>query len=161
MKFGNFEQKRPSASSPKQESAPGSSQSPLDQWVNQSRHIIDAIDHNHQLEETEPGVRFSQDLAMLLDKNVVHSPEQLSELFHNLYQDLIDHDFLMAYNEDADEFHIHMAHETAPAELGTLFKQFSGVLQNLPIPGDDPLMTQKRDLLMTAFNDRSKQLLGQ
>jgi hypothetical protein len=160
MKFGNFEQKRPSASSPKQESAPGSSQSPLDQWVNQSRHIIDAIDHNHQLEETEPGVRFSQDLAMLLDKNVVHSPEQLSELFHNLYQDLIDHDFLMAYNEDADEFHIHMAHETGPEELGGLFEQFSDVLKVLPIPDNDPGLIQKRDLLVTAFKDRSRQLSG-
>ena len=158
MKFGNFEQKRPIGGSPKQESTPKSEQNPLDKWVNQSRHIIDAIDHNHQLEETIPGIRFAKDLAKLLDQSFIDSPDRLSELFDTLYHDLIDHGFFMAYDEEKDDYHIHMAHETAPGELGILFKQFSGALQNLPIPGNDPLMIKKRDLLMTAFSDRAKQL---
>ena len=61
MKFGNFEQKRPIGGSPKQESAPVNNQNPLEQWVNQSRSIINAVDHSPQLEETEPGIRFSQE----------------------------------------------------------------------------------------------------
>lgn len=160
MVFGNFEQKRPMGNSPKRESIPQFDQNPINDWVNRSRYIIDTIDHNSQLEETEPGVRFSQDLAKLLDLDVIRSHDQLAQVFDNLYRDLVDHDFLMAYNEDTDGFHIHMAHENGPAELGELFEEFSQILKVLPIPENDSILIQKKDLLVSAFKDRSYQLLG-
>lgn len=154
MKFGNFEQKRPIGNSPKQESAPVPKQNPLDQWVNQSRSIIDAIDHSPQLEETEPGIRFSQDLAQLLDSSVLRSETALSELFDALENDLHSHDFLTFGDK------IIMAHDTSVIELGNLFSKASSIIKILPLPENNPSLFQKRDLLAKAFEHRALQLSG-
>ena len=154
MKFGNFEQKRPIGGSPKQESAPVNNQNPLEQWVNQSRSIINAVDHSPQLEETEPGIRFSQDLAKLLDRSVLGSSSQLSGLFDALEDDLHNHDFLTFGDK------IIMAHDTSIMELGTLFSQVSSVIKTLPLPDNSSSLIQKRDLLIKAFDHRAKQLVG-
>ncbi len=155
MVFGNFEQKRPMGNPSKRESLPQNDQNPIDNWVNQSRSIIEAIDQSPQLEETDPGTRFSEDLAKLLDRSVMNSPLELAQLLDDLTNDLHIHDFLTFGDM------IVMARDTSVHQLGTLFSQFSKQVQSLPLPTDNPVLVQKRNALVEAFEYRSKQLLGE
>jgi hypothetical protein len=115
------------------------------------RDLIDRIDHSPQLEETEPGVVFAQDLLELLSPK---SSSELEGLFDRLYGDITNHDFLTFGDR------IVMAHDTSINELGTNFADFSAVLEKLPIPVFNKDLIQKRNNLAQAFSNRANQLLG-
>lgn len=129
------------------------------QWKKDSERLILEIDRHPQLEETDPGIRFSQDLAKLLDPEIVSSRFDLVGLLDDLSQDLRTYDFSTARNDKKEEY-IHMAHESAPLELGNLFGKFATQLRQFPIPLFDKELIQKRDALVAAFTQRADILTG-
>ncbi|HQV65048.1 MAG TPA: hypothetical protein PKZ56_02365 [Candidatus Paceibacterota bacterium] len=149
MEMGQF--KRAPGSRVPQESAPKQPESHFEQWTSQAKDLIDRIDHSPQLEETEPGVVFAQDLLELLSPK---SSSELEGLFDRLYGDITNHDFLTFGDR------IVMAHDTSINELGTNFADFSAVLEKLPIPVFNKDLIQKRNNLTQAFSNRANQLLG-
>lgn len=151
MNFGMEQPKRGVGSRAPMESAPKSAETPFDHWAEQAKGLVDRIDHSPQLEETEPGVAFSQDLLKLLEAK---SSGELSSLFDTLQHDLTNHDFLTFGNR------IIMAHDTSVSELGKNFNEFASVLSKLPIPMYDKSLIQKRNELVQSFSNRASQLLG-
>ena len=85
----------------------------------------------------------------------MNSPLELAQLLDDLTNDLHIHDFLTFGDM------IVMARDTSVHQLGTLFSQFSKQVQSLPLPTDNPVLVQKRNALVEAFEYRSKQLLGE
>lgn len=158
MEFkGNEQLKRTGGSAPR-ESIPGS-RGPLSPWAEQVYDLINKIDHSPQLEETKPGIDFAQAMARLLDLSTIQSRGQLVDVFDMLYEDITNHDFLTSVNEQGEE-HIHMAHETSPSELGSLFKEFGRHLTQFPVPSFDKELLEKRNKLVEAFAERATQLTG-
>lgn len=133
-----------------QESAPKAPDQ-FQAWADNAHDLIMSIDASHQLQETEPGVKFSQDLLKLLEPQ---SAINLGFLFETLRSDLMNHDFQTLDNT------IIMAHETSIRELSEQFSEFSAALSKLPIPAFDKDLVQKRDELVRAFSYRASQLLG-
>ncbi len=149
MEMGQF--KRTSGNRAPMESAPKRPEGPFEQWTNQARHLIDAINKSHQVDLTEPGVEFSGDLLKLLQPQ---SSAEMGQLFEKLEADLINNDF-QTFGDD-----IIMAHETSIQELSDHFNDFSSILAKLPIPMFDKDLIQKRNNLSQAFAVRANQLLG-
>jgi hypothetical protein len=131
----------------------------FDQWKKGSERLIIEIDRHPQLEETDPGIRFSQDLARLLDPEILSSRGDLLDILDDLSQDLLNYDFSTARNDKKEEY-IHMAHESAPMELGNLFEQFAAQLRQFPVPSFDKELAQKKDALVAAFIHRADILTG-
>lgn len=157
--FGEAQFKRSLEMTPQQEAvarSPEKPKKPIELWAEQARNLINQIDGNYQLQETLPGLRFAEDLAQLLDESTTGSRSEFSHLLDSLYQDLQDHEFMIHFETG----NIHMANETAPMELGKLFALFSEQLAQLPVPGFDKDLAEKRNRLVKAFKDRSSQLGG-
>jgi hypothetical protein len=151
------EKRRQEGMRPGQETVAGKVESPVSAWADQSRDLIMSIDGDFQLQETKPGLQFSEDLAQLLDPEITESRESFSYLLDSLYKDLTEHEFTI----HPETGHIHMASETGPADLGNLFKDFSKKLAQFPIPSFDKELAEKRDRLVTAFADRGHLLAGE